>query len=58
MQLHPSLSRQITLTRQTDAHAAAERARLIRAARCAASPPNDERRRPVRRRGCEDPVLA
>jgi hypothetical protein len=58
MQLHPSLSRQITLIRQADAHAAAEHARLVRAARCAPSPPTDERRRPVRRHGCEDPVPA
>ena len=58
MQLHPSLSRQITLARQADAQAAAEQARLVRAAHCAAAPPNDERRLPVRRRGCEDPVLA
>jgi hypothetical protein len=58
MQIHPSLSHEITVTRQTDAHAAAEHARLVRAARCAATPPNDERRRPGWRRGCEDPVLA
>jgi hypothetical protein len=58
MQVHPSLSRQITLTRQTDAHAAAQHARLVRAARCAAAPPNDERRIPLLGRGCEDPVPA
>jgi hypothetical protein len=58
MQLHPSLSHQITLTREQDAQAAAEHARLARAARCAPSPPTDERRIPLRRRGCEDPVPA
>jgi hypothetical protein len=58
MQLHPSLSRQITLTRVHDAHAAADRARLVRAARCAPTPSNDVRGRPAPRRGCNDPVPA
>jgi hypothetical protein len=57
MQLHPSLSRQIALTRQYDKQTAAEHARLVRAARCA--PPDEPSRAPLRRRrGCEDPVLA
>jgi hypothetical protein len=55
MQIHPSLSRQIALTRQNDKRAAAERARLVRAARCA--PPDKPRRIPLLSRGCEDPVL-
>ena len=58
MQLHPSLTRQMTLARQQEAHAAAQHARLVRAARCAQAPPNDERRIPLLSRGCEDPVLA
>jgi hypothetical protein len=58
MQLHPSLSRQIIQTRMDDAHAAADRARLVRIARCAPTPPNDERRRPAARRGCQDPLPA
>jgi hypothetical protein len=58
MQLHPSLSRELTMTRQREAHAAAERARLVRFARCAPAPPGEDRRRPARRRRCEDPVLA
>jgi predicted nucleic acid-binding Zn ribbon protein len=58
MQIHPSLSRQITITRHHDARAAADRARLVRAARCAAASPVDLRRRPVLRRACEDPLPA
>jgi hypothetical protein len=58
MQLHPSLSRQIALTRDREARAAAARARLVRATRCTSAPPNDVRRRPAMRRGCEDPALA
>jgi hypothetical protein len=58
MQLHPSLSRQLTLTRERDARAAADCARLVRAARCAPPRTNDVRRRPAPQRGCEDPVLA
>jgi hypothetical protein len=57
MQLHPSLSRQITVTRQSDARAAAERARLVRAARCAV-PPTEVRRLPALRRRCDDPAWA
>jgi hypothetical protein len=56
--LHPALTRQITLAREHEARAAAERARLVRGARCASAPPGDLRRRPALRRGCEDPVLA
>jgi hypothetical protein len=57
MQMHPSLSRQLALTRQYDTEAAAEQARLVRRARCA--PPDEQRHAPMRRpRGCEDPVLA
>jgi hypothetical protein len=57
MQLHPSLSRQLTLARQQDAHATAKRARLVRAARCVPTPRGDVRRLALRR-GCEDPVPA
>jgi hypothetical protein len=55
MQLHPSLSRQITQARMDDARARADRARLARIARCAPTPPNDERRA-APRRGCQDPL--
>jgi len=58
MQLHPTLSRQLTLARQHEAHAAAEQARLVRSARCAPAAPNEQRRIRLARRGCEDPVLA
>jgi len=58
MQLHPFLSRQITLTRQSDAHAEAEHARLVRAARCASAPPTEVRRLPGLRRRCDDPAWA
>jgi hypothetical protein len=58
MQLHPTLSRQLTLARQQEAHAAAERARRVRSTRCAAAPPDDERRVLLRSRGCKDPVPA
>jgi hypothetical protein len=58
MQLHPTLSRQLTLVRQHEAHAAAEHARRIRSTRCAPPPPNDQRRIPLLGRGCEDPVPA
>jgi hypothetical protein len=58
MQLHPTLSRQVTLARQHEAHAAAERARRVRSTRCAPAPRNDQRRIPLLSRGCEDPVPA
>ena len=58
MQLHPSLSHQMTLTREHDARAAARRARLVRAARCADAPPADLRRRPTLRGGCPEPLAA
>jgi hypothetical protein len=58
MQLHPSLSRQIGITRNHDARTAADRARLVRAARCATATPSDLRRRPTLRRACEDPLPA
>jgi hypothetical protein len=58
MQLHPSLSRQMTLTRQSEAHAAAEHARLVRAVRCASAPPTDVRRLTALRRRCDDPAWA
>jgi hypothetical protein len=58
MQLHPSLSRQIALTRDREVRAAAARARLVRAARSTTAPRNDVRRQLAVRRGCEDPALA
>ena len=58
MQLHPSLSRQIGITRDHDARVATDRARLVRAARCATAAPADVRRRPALRRGCDDPLPA
>jgi hypothetical protein len=58
MQLHPSLSRQISVTRNHDARAAADRARLVRSARCATATLADLRRRPTLRRACEDPLPA
>jgi hypothetical protein len=58
MQLHPSIAREITITRHHDARAAADRARLVRSARCAAATPADLRRRPTLRRACDHPLPA
>jgi hypothetical protein len=57
MQLHPFLSRQMTLIREREAQAAGERVRLVRTARGAA-PPSETRRGPTPRCGCEEPVPA